>query len=151
MFNESLVLERFTVINIAWSYHKTQQFSHLIADQMKFEAIEPSYRTLTPLSYTFKDLMHMNTLVPAYAKQCAVYETDSGAFPHAASLRKEYEWDYNSPLKFSKPIVCDCLRKQIGHMFLNFIDIEMLETLNPLRLDKIIMVMISAEDIFGSR
>ena len=39
---------------------------------MKFEAIEPSHRTLTSLGDTFKDLVHMNTLVPAYAKQCAV-------------------------------------------------------------------------------
>ena len=94
LFNKSLVLERFAVINIAWSYHKTQQFSHLIADQMKFEAIEPSHRTPPSLNCTFKDLVHMNTRVPAYAKQCAVYETDSGAFSHTSSLHKKYEWDY---------------------------------------------------------
>ena len=96
---------------------------------MKFEAIEPSHRTLPPLSYTFKDLVHMNTLVPAYAKQCAVDKADSGAFPHTASLHKENERDYNSPFKFRKAILCYCLRKHVRHMFLNFIDIEMLETL----------------------
>ena len=96
---------------------------------MKFEAIEPSHRTLTSLSDTFKDLVHMNTLVPAYAKQRAVDKADSGAFLHTASLHKENERDYNSPFKFSKAIVCYCLWKQICHMFLNFIDIEMLETL----------------------
>ena len=58
---------------------------------MKFEAIEPSHRTQPPLSYTFKDLVHMNTLVPAYAKQCAVDKADPGAFPHTASLHKENE------------------------------------------------------------
>ena len=47
----------------------------------------------------------MNTLVPAYAKQHAVDKTDSGTFPHAASLHKEYEWDYDRPFKFSKAIV----------------------------------------------
>ena len=95
---------------------------------MKFEAIEPSHRTLPTLSYTFKDLVHMNTLVPAYAKQCAVDKADPGAFPHTASLHKENERDYNRPFKFSKSIVCHCLWKYISHMFLNFIDIEMLET-----------------------
>lgn len=70
----------------------------------------------------------MNTLVPAYAKQCAVDKADSGAFPHTASLHKENERDYNSPFKFSISIVCHCLWKYISHMFLNFIDIEMLET-----------------------
>lgn len=96
---------------------------------MKFEAIEPSRRTLTSLSDTFKDLVHMNTPVPAYAKQCAVDKTDSGAFPHAASLHKEYERDYDSPFKFGKSIVRHCLWKYITHMFLNLIDEEMLETL----------------------
>ena len=33
----------------------------------------------------------MNTLVPAYAKQCAVDKADPGAFPHTASLHKENE------------------------------------------------------------
>ena len=95
---------------------------------MKFEAIEPSHRTQPPLSYTFKDLVHMNTLVPAYAKQCAVDKADPGAFPHTASLHKENERDYNCPFKFSKSIVCHCLWKHVSHMFFNFIDIEMLET-----------------------
>lgn len=95
---------------------------------MKFEAIEASHRTLTALGDTFKDLVHMNTLVPAYAKQCAVDKADSGAFPHTAFLHKENERDYNSPFKFSKSIVHHCLWKYISHMFLNFIDIEMLET-----------------------
>ena len=93
----------------------------------------------------------MNTLVPAYAKQCAVDKADPGAFPHTTSLHKENERDYNSPFKFSKSIVCHCLWKYISHMFLNFIDIEMPEHLYPLRWNKIIMVMISAEDILGSR
>ena len=75
----------------------------------------------------------MNTLVPAYAKQCAVDKADSGAFPHTASLHKENERDYNSPFKFSKSIVCYCLRKHVRQW------------------NKIIMVMISAEDILGSR
>jgi hypothetical protein len=56
-------------------------------------------------------------------------EAESGAFPHTAFLHKENERDYNSPFKFSKSIVCRCLWKYISHMFLNFIDIEMLETL----------------------
>lgn len=68
----------------------------------------------------------MNTLVPAYAKQCAVDKADPGAFPHTASLHKENERDYNCPFKFSKSIVCHCLWKYISHMFLNFIDIERL-------------------------
>ncbi len=96
---------------------------------MKFEAIEPSHRTLTSLSDSFKDFVHMNTLVPAYAKQCAVDKTDPGTFPHTASLHKEYERDYNSPFKFSKSIVCYCLWKYVTHMSLNLIDIVMLETL----------------------
>ena len=64
----------------------------------------------------------MNTLVPAYAKQCAVDKADPGAFPHTASLHKENERDYNCPFKFSKSIVCHCLWKHVSHMFFNFID-----------------------------
>ena len=78
-FNECLVLERFTVINIAGSYHKAQQFSHLIAYQMKFEAIE----------------------------LCILIRW----FLHTRSNVLSTNWKY------------------ISQMFLNFIDIEMLETL----------------------
>ena len=66
--------------NITWSNHKIQQFSFFITYQMKLKTEEPSHRTFTSLSDTFKCLMDKDSLVPTYTKRGAIHETDSCTF-----------------------------------------------------------------------
>lgn len=47
---------------------------------MKLKTEEPSHRTFTSLSDTFKCLMDKDSLVPTYTKRGAIHETDSCTF-----------------------------------------------------------------------
>ena len=65
-FNKSLVLKRFAVIYVTWSYHEIQDLALLVANQVQFEAKEPAHGTFPSLSYSLERFMNKDSLVLAY-------------------------------------------------------------------------------------
>ena len=80
-FDEGFVPERIHVVNIARCEHEVQEFPLFAADQMQFEAVEPSHRTLPPLGESLEYLVGADALVPAHAQGGAVHETDAVQAP----------------------------------------------------------------------
>ena len=110
-FDKSLVFQWLPVIHIPRSYHEVQQFTLLIANQMQFEAKEPSHGTFASFSYTLEYFMNMYPLVLAYSQRSAVYET------YARALSKQYLFDEQCQraghffFKFHKTVVGNNLRE----------------------------------------
>ena len=66
--NEGLVPERLPVIHIARRDHEVQEVSLFVANEVQFEAIEPSHRALAPLGKSLENPVEMDALVLADAQ-----------------------------------------------------------------------------------
>lgn len=104
-FDEGFVPERIPVVNIARCEHEVQEFPLFAADQMQFEAVEPSHRTLPPLGESLEYLVGADALVPAHAQGGAVHETDARAGSHAASIHEQDEGDHHLTLQLDEAVV----------------------------------------------
>ena len=60
---------------------KVELFSFLIANQMQFEAKEPSHGAFASLGNTLEYFMDTYPLIPTYSQRSVVQETYAGAFP----------------------------------------------------------------------
>jgi hypothetical protein len=76
---KALVLQRFSVIDIAGCDAEVENLAFLIAYDMQFETEEPSHRALAPGGYSLEYLMQMNPLVPTYTQWSTVHEGNAGA------------------------------------------------------------------------
>lgn len=65
-FNKSLVLKRFAVIYVTWSYHEVQQFPFLVTYNVQLEAEEPAHGAFAPPGDTPEYLVDMDALVAAH-------------------------------------------------------------------------------------
>ena len=70
--DERFRVKRLTVIHIAWSEHKIQDFPLVIYDQMQSEPKEPPHRALAPFSYTFECLVYKYALMLAESQWCSI-------------------------------------------------------------------------------
>ena len=122
-FDEGFVPERIPVVNIARCEHEVQEFPLFAADQMQFEAVEPSHRTLPPLGESLEYLVEMDALVPAHAQGGAVHETDARAGSHAASIHEQDEGDHLT-LQLDEAVVGNEPREQIRHIPAYLIQVE---------------------------
>lgn len=104
-FDEGFVPERIPVVNIARCEHEVQEFPLFAADQMQFEAVEPSHRTLPPLGESLEYLVEADALVPAHAQGGTVHETDARAGSHAASIHEQDEGDHHLTLQLDEAVV----------------------------------------------
>ena len=126
--DEGFVPERIPIVNIAWCEHEVQELSLFAADQMQFEAVEPSHRTLPPLGKPLEDLVEVDSLVPAHPQGGAVHETDARADSHAASIHEQDEGNHHLPLQLDEAVVGDGAGKQVSHMPAYVIQVKVFQT-----------------------
>ena len=122
--NEGLVPERLPVIYIARRDHEVQEFPLFAADQMQFETVEPSHRTLPPLGESLEYIVGADALVPAHAQGGAVHETDARAGSHAASIHEQDERNHHLTLQLDEAVVGNEPREQIRHIPAYLIQVE---------------------------
>ena len=127
LLDEGFVPQRLAVIDIAGREHKVQEVSLLVADEMQFEAVEPSHRALATLGKPFEHLVDMDSLIPADAQRRAVHETDSGAAAHAAPLHEQDEGNCHFLLQLYEAVVGYGIGKQVLHVLANLINIEVFQ------------------------
>ena len=123
-FDEGFVPERIPVVNIARCEHEVQEFPLFAADQMQFEAVEPSHRTLPPLGESLEYLVEADALVPAHAQGGAVHETDARAGSHAASIHEQDERNHHLTLQLDEAVVGNERQEQIRHIPAYLIQVE---------------------------
>lgn len=123
-FDEGFVPERIPVVNIARCEHEVQEFSFFVANEVQFEAVEPSHRALAPLGESLEYLVEADALVPAHAQGGAVHETDARAGSHAASIHEQDEGDHHLTLQLDEAVVGNEPREQIRHIPAYLIQVE---------------------------
>lgn len=126
-FHKSLVLKRLSVVDVTWSNHEIEQFSHLVTDKMQFEAEKPAHRAFAALRNAPEGSMNMNTLVSAYPERSTVNETDASAFAQQYFLNKQGKRNGHFLLQFNKAVIGHQLGKQVAKMFRDMLQIEMLQ------------------------
>ena len=127
-FDEGFVPERIPVVNIARCEHEVQEFPLFAADQMQFEAVEPSHRALAPLGKSLENPVEMDALVLADAQSRTIDKTDPRAAAQAALLDEQDERYSDLSLQFNEAIIGDGVRKQVGHILVNFIQVKVFQT-----------------------
>ena len=105
VLQESGVLQRVPVIDVARGQHETQEFPLLVAYQMQLETVEPSHRALSSLGQPPEHPVQMNPLVAAHPQGGAVNEAYSRASPNQALLQEQDKGNSDLLLKFSEPVV----------------------------------------------
>ena len=83
-FNKSLVLKRFAVIYVTWSYYEIQNLALLVANQVQFESKEPSHGTFASLRNALEYFVDMYPLVPTHPQRSAVDKA------YACTLTQQY-------------------------------------------------------------
>jgi hypothetical protein len=83
-FVESLVFERFPVIDICLSDHKFDDFPPVIDDRVQFKSKEPSDRRFSIDSHAFEYLMGLLTFDVAYPDGGGINEGYACAFAQTA-------------------------------------------------------------------
>lgn len=126
--NEGLVPERLPVIHIARRDHEVQEVSLFVANEVQFEAVEPSHRALAPLGKSLENPVEMDALVLADAQSRTIDKADPRAAAQAALLDEQDERYSNLSLQFNEAIVGDGVRKQVGHILVNFIQVKVFQT-----------------------
>ena len=126
-FHESLMVERPAVIDIAGSYHKTEQFPFLVANEVQFEAKEPSHRTLASLGDTLERLMDMNALILAHPERCAVNKADTCTFAKQHLFDEQGQWNCHFFFQFHKAVVGNHFREKVAEPLADMLQIEMLQ------------------------
>ena len=128
LLNEGLVPERLPVIHIARRDHEAQEVSLFVANEVQFETIEPSHRALVPLGKSLENPVEMDALVLADAQSRTVDKADPRAAAQAALLDEQDERYSNLSLQFNEAIIGDGVRKQVGHILVNFIQVKVFQT-----------------------
>lgn len=128
LLNEGLVPERLPVIHIARRDHEVQEVSLFVANEVQFEAIEPSHRALAPLGKSLENPVEMDALVLADAQSRTIDKTDPRAAAQAALLDEQDERYSNLSLQFNEAVIGDGVRKQVGHILVNFIQVKVFQT-----------------------
>lgn len=127
-FDEGFVPERIPVIHIARRDHEVQEVSLFVANEVQFEAIEPSHRALAPLGKSLENPVEMDALVLADAQSRTIDKADPRAAAQTALLDEQDERYSNLSLQFNEAIVGDGVRKQVGHILVNFIQVKVFQT-----------------------
>ena len=104
-FDKSLIFKRFPVVNITRRYHKVEQFTFLVAYQVKFEPKEPTHEAFASLCDTLESLVNTDSLILAYSQRSAVDKTDTCTLAKQDFLDELYQWDGNLPFQFNETIV----------------------------------------------
>lgn len=95
---------------------------------MQLEAIEPSHRALAPLGKSLENPVEMDALVLADAQSRTIDKADPRAAAQAALLDEQDERYSNLSLQFNEAIIGDGVRKQVGHILVNFIQVKVFQT-----------------------
>ena len=103
-FHKSFIFKRFPVIHVTWCYHKVEQFSFLIAYQVKLESKEPAHGAFAPLCDALECLVHMDPLILAYTQRGAVHKADTCTLAQENLLDEHYQWDGNLTFQFNETV-----------------------------------------------
>ena len=107
---------------------KVELFSFLIANQMQFEAKEPSHGAFASLGNTLEYFMDTYPLIPTYSQRSVVQETYAGAFPKQHFFDEQRQRDSHLFSEFYKTVVWNNLWEEMSQMFADFFQIEMFQT-----------------------
>lgn len=130
-FYKSFIFKRFPVIHVTWCYHKVEQFSLLIAYQVKLESKEPAHGAFAPLCDALECLVHMDPLILAYTQRGAVHKADTCTLAQENLLDEHYQWDGNLTFQFNETVVGNHFWKQMAHVLAYLFEIEMLQAAIP--------------------
>ena len=155
-FDKSFIFKRFSVVNIPRGYHKVEQFTFLVAYQVKFESKEPTHGAFASLCDAFECLVNMDSLIPAYTQRCTVHKADACTLAQENLLDEHYQWDgyltfqFNETVDYRLPlsrlgiiqtslasalaapsVVGDHFWKQMAHVLAYLFEIEMLQAALP--------------------
>ena len=119
-FNKSLVLKRFAVIYVTWSYHEIQNLALLVANQVQFEAKEPSHGTFASLRNALEYFVDMYPLVPAHPQRSAVDKAYACTLAQQYLLYKQGQGDGNLFFKFHEAVVGDDLGEEVAKVLADF-------------------------------
>ena len=122
---------RVPVIHVTWCYHKVEQFSLLIAYQVKLESKEPAHGTFAPLCDALECLVHMDPLILAYTQRGTVHKADACTLAQENLLDEHYQWDGNLTFQFNETVVGYRFWKQMAHVLAYLFEIEMLQAAIP--------------------
>ena len=103
-FYKSFIFKRFPVIHVTWCYHKVEQFSLLIAYQVKLESKEPAHGAFAPLCDALECLVHMDPLILAYTQRGTIYKADTCTLAQENLLDEHYQWDANLTFQFNETV-----------------------------------------------
>jgi hypothetical protein len=129
IFQEHAFGQRSSIIHIARSDDKFQEFSLVIYDDMQFESIEPAHGGLAALHYAFEHLVLFNPLVMANTQTSAVGKGNSCAFAKLAHLQETREHKRNLLLQFHETVIRNKRWKIVFHMQAHVLQIKMFQTL----------------------
>ena len=93
------------VIYIAGSYHKIQNLSFVIDNQVKLEAVEPTERTLPLAGNAFKGFVLFLTFNVTTAQGGGINERDARTFAQAHHFYKYSQWNAHPGLQFHKTVI----------------------------------------------
>ena len=130
-FYKGFIFKRFPIIYITWCYHKVEQFSLLVAYQVKFESKEPTHGAFTSLCDAFECLVNMDSLIPAYTQRGAVHKADACTLAQENLLDEHYQWDGNLTFQFNETVVGYHFWKQMAHMLAYLFEIKMFQAAIP--------------------
>ena len=130
-FHKSLIFKRFPVIHITWCYHKVEQFSLLIAYQVKLESKEPTHGAFASLCDALECLANMNPLILAYTQRGAVHKADACTLSQENLLDEHYQWDGNLTFQFNETVVGYHFWKQMDHVLAYLFEIKMFQAAIP--------------------
>ena len=100
-FDKSLIFKRFTVVDIARCYHKVEQFTLLIAYQVKLESKEPSHGAFASLCDALEGLVNMDPLILAYTQRGTVHKADACTLAQENFLDEHLQRDGNLTFQFN--------------------------------------------------
>ena len=104
-FHKSFIFKRFPIIHVTWCYHKVEQFSLLIAYQVKLESKEPAHGAFASLCDALEGLVNMDPLILAYTQRGTVHKADACTFAKQNLLDEHYQRDCDLTFQFNETVV----------------------------------------------
>ena len=100
-----------TIVNVSRCQTESYNFSRVITDEVKLEAVAPSHRAFSTFCRTGKHLVDMPPEVMAYRNHCTVYESNAGIPSERIYAYEQHQFIEYAWHKLNKAIVGNRMRK----------------------------------------